>query len=92
MPRRVDVGDAVAEWWLDQAAQPDARAEDVFRVAGLIATGAAAERGQDRAVAAVLADGEVVEPQFGQCAAQLAIRRHQGMDFRHLAEGVVAQV
>ena len=61
--RPVDVGDAVAGRRLDQAAQPDARAENEFRVARLVAARAAPEGGQDRAVAAVAADGEIVEPQ-----------------------------
>ena len=90
--RPIDVGDAVARRRLDQPAQPDSRAEDELRIARLIAPGARAERRQDCAIAAVLADGEIVQPHLRQRAAQLAHRRHRRIRLRHLAERVVAQV
>jgi hypothetical protein len=46
----------------DQPPQPNARAENEFRIARLIAPSAALERGQDCAVAPVAADGKIVEP------------------------------
>jgi hypothetical protein len=58
----VDIGDAVAGRRLDQASQPDGRAENEFRIARLVAARTAPKGGQDRAVAAVAADGEIVEP------------------------------
>ena len=60
--RPVDIGDAMPWRRFDQPSQPNARAENEFRVARLIASGAALERGQDCAVAPVAADGKIVEP------------------------------
>ena len=89
----VEIGNAIAFGRrLDQAAQPDARAEDVSRIARLAAAGARSECRQDRAVAAVAADREIGQPHLGQGAAQLAHRRHGGVGPRHLPEGVVAQI
>ena len=73
--RPIDVRHAVARRRLDQAAQPHARAEDEFRVARLVAASARAECRQDRSIAAVATDREIVQAQIGQRAAQLAHRR-----------------
>jgi hypothetical protein len=68
----VDIGDAVAFRRKDQTAQPHARAKDVTGIARLAAASAGAEGGQNRAISAIMPDGEIVQPQFGQRAAQFA--------------------
>src|SRR5262245_27086842 len=90
--RPVDVSEAMSGRGLDQRAQPYARAQDEFRITWLIPPGARAKSRKDRPVATVGANSQVVEPQLGKCAAQLANRRHFGMGFRHLPECVVAEV
>src|SRR5262245_41794433 len=66
--RPINVGDRVAWWWLDQSAQPNARPENVLGIARLIAPSARSKRRENRAVASVAADGEIVEAQIGQRA------------------------
>src|SRR5208283_96623 len=62
IPRALD--ESADQRRLDQPPEPNARAENKFRVARLVAPSAALERGQDRTIAAVTAYGEIVEPHF----------------------------
>ena len=79
--RPIHIGDAVPGGGLIRPRSQTDGPKYEFRIARLIAAGAAAERRQYRAIAAVLADGEIVEPQFRQTAAQFAIGRHQRISF-----------
>ena len=88
----VSVADAVSGRRLDQAPLPYARAKNGAGIGRLAASGARSERGQQTTIAPVAADGQIRQPHFGQCAAQLPHGRDGGMRTRHLSEGVVAQV
>src|SRR5262245_48347564 len=61
----IAVGETVTEWRLDQTTQPDRGAEDVAAVARLVAPGPRLEGGQERTVAAIPTNGEVVQAEVG---------------------------
>src|SRR5215831_4045243 len=88
----IDVRDRPPRPRLDQRPDPHARAEDEAGIAWLVSSGACAECGQNDAVAAVVPDLEIVEPQICEGAAELAQWRHGWVATRHLPEGVIAHV
>src|SRR6476620_11496482 len=79
----------MARRWLDQTSQPNARAEYVLGVAGLVAAGTRAKGRQDRAVAPVPSHGQVVQAKFGQRTTQLPQWRNGGIGAGHMAERVI---
>ena len=77
---------------LDQPAQPAARPEDEATGLVGIASGGGHELAEQRAIAAVGAQGDRVEAQLGQCLAELAQALDLGIHLAHVLERLVAQV
>ena len=90
--RPINIGEAVTRRRLHQAAQPDTRAEDEFRIARLVAACTRSERRQDRAVTPVSPDREIVQAQLRHRATQLAQWRDDRPRLGRLAKRVIAEV
>ena len=55
----IDIGNAVARWWLDQSSQPRTRAEDEAGVARLVPAGDRSKGRQHGTVTIVMTDSQI---------------------------------